>query len=73
MLVPAPLPSYTLAPGMKPLTAGQQAALEACLSALTGRISGVLVMSAVTTADHHVIELVTPAGALLAMERVSLG
>ena len=71
MLVPAPLPSYTLAPGMKALSPGQQAALEACLSALTGRLTGVLVTGASTTAEHHVIELITPAGRLLAMERVS--
>lgn len=71
MLVPAPLPTYTLAPDIAPLSAGQQAALDACLSALTGRLSGVLVESAVTTASHHVFELITPAGRLLAMERVA--
>ena len=71
MLVPSPLPTYTLAPGLKPLSGGQQAALESCLSALTGRLSGVLVTSASTTASHHLIELITPAGTLLAMERVS--
>lgn len=71
MLVPAPLPSYTLAPDMKPLSAGQQAALKTCLSALTGRMTGVLVTAASTTADHHLIELITPAGTLLVMERIS--
>jgi hypothetical protein len=70
VLVPAPLPTYTLSPGMPPLSGGQQAALEACLSALTGRLTGVLVTSASTTASHHLIELITPAGTLLAMERV---
>jgi hypothetical protein len=55
---------------MPPLTSDQQAALEACLSALTGRLTGVLVTSASTTASHHLIELITPAGTLLAMERV---
>lgn len=71
MLVPAPLPTYTLAPGLKALTSEQQSALETCLSALTGRLSGVLVTSVCTTDTHHLIELITPAGTLLAMERVS--
>lgn len=70
MLVPAPPPTYTLAPGMSPLSAGQQAALEACLSALTGRLSAVLVTTACTTGSHHLIELHTPAGTLMVMERV---
>lgn len=73
MLVPAPLPTYTLAPGLKALTGAQLAALEACLSALTGRLSGVLVTSVSTTDSHHLIELITPAGTLLAMERVPAG
>ncbi len=70
MLIPAPPPTYTLAPGMEALTRAQKAALEACLSALTGRLSSVLVTSVCTTHTHHVIELITPAGTLLAMERV---
>ena len=73
MLVPAPPPTYTLSPDMEPLSGGQQAALDACLSALTGRLSGVLVTGASTTASHHVIELITPAGRLLALERVAPG
>lgn len=71
MLVPAPLPTYTLSPDLRPLSGGQQAALDACLSALTGRLSGVVVESAVTTPSHHVLGLITPAGRLLAMERVA--
>ena len=71
MLVPAPPPAYTLAPGVGPLEPGQQIALEACLTALTGRIAGVVVTAAGTTSSHHVIELLTPAGALLVLERVS--
>ena len=70
MLVPAPLPTYTLAPDLAPLSEGQLAALETCLSALTGRVSGVVVISAVTSPSHHLIELITPAGMLLAMERI---
>lgn len=70
MLVPAPLPAYTLAPGVGPLDDGQTEALNACLAALTGRVTGVVVTAAGTTLSHHVIELMTPAGALLVLERV---
>lgn len=70
MIVPPPLPTYSLAPGMAPLTAAQQRALETSLGHLTGRLSGVVVTSAGTTLSHHVIELMTPAGLLLVLERV---
>ena len=43
----------------------------ACLSTLTGRISGVVVTAAVTTETHVVIELMTSAGTLLLLERVA--
>ena len=69
MLVPAPPPAYTLAPGVGPLEPGQQRALEACLAALTGRMTGVVVTAAGTTLSHHVLELLTPAGAMLVLER----
>jgi hypothetical protein len=70
LLVPPPLPAYTLAPGVGPLDGLQQAALEACLVALTGRLGGVVVTAAGTNRTHHVIELVTSAGTLLVLERV---
>lgn len=70
MLVPAPPPTYTLCPALAPLEPGQQAMLEACLDALTGRLSGVVVTAAGTTSSHHVIELATNAGPLLVTERV---
>jgi hypothetical protein len=69
VIVPPPAPSYTLAPDVGPLTTGQQATLDACLGALTGRVAGVVVASARTTATHHVVELVTPAGTMIALER----
>ena len=71
MLIPPPLPTYTLAPDLPPLRPGQQAALETCLDALTGRLSGVVVIAAGTTLSHHVIELLTPAGTLLVLERIA--
>lgn len=71
MLVPSPPPSYTLAPDVGALEPGEQAALDACLAALTGRLTGVVVTAAGTTLSHHVIELSTPAGSLLVLERVA--
>jgi hypothetical protein len=73
VLVPPPPPSYTLAPDIGPLRPGEQAALDACLTALTGRLSGVVVTAAGTTLSHHVLELATPAGTLLVMERIRPG
>ncbi len=70
MLVPAPRPAYTLSPGVGPLDAGQQRALDACLAALTGRLTAVVVTAAGTTLSHHVIELMTSAGSMLVLERV---
>jgi hypothetical protein len=71
VIVPPPTPAYTLAPDLAPLEPGQQAVLDACLSALTGRLDGVLVTAAGTSGTHHVIELLTPAGTLLVLERVT--
>jgi hypothetical protein len=73
VLIPPPLPAYTLAPDMAPLRPGQQSALENCLQALTGRLTGVVVTAAGTTLSHHVIELLTPAGTLLVLERIAAG
>ena len=71
MLVPIPLPTYTLAPDLEPLDGGQQRALEAALGGLTGRLHGVVVTACGTTLSHHVIELMTSAGTLLVLERVA--
>lgn len=70
MIIPAPPPTYTLSPHLPPLEPGQQAVLDACLDALTGRLSGVVVTAAGTTATHHVMQLATHAGPLLVIERV---
>jgi hypothetical protein len=70
VIVPAPPPTYTLSPFLAPLEPGQQAVLDACLDALTGRLSGVVVTAAGTTPTHHVIQLATNAGPLLVTERV---
>lgn len=69
MIVPPPPPTYCLAPHLPRLDPGQQAALDACLGALTGRVASVVVVAATTTGAHHVLELATAAGTLLAIER----
>lgn len=71
VLVPIPLPTYTLAPDLEALDGGQQRALEAALGGLSGRLHGVVVTAAGTTLSHHVIELMTSAGTLLVLERVA--
>lgn len=71
MIVPPPPPAYTLAPGVAPLEPGQQSALDACLAQLTGRLGGVVVTWAATGDSHHVIELLTPAGTLLVVARLT--
>ena len=73
MLVPSPPPTYTLSPHLAALDPAQQAMLDACLDALTGRLSGVVVTAAGTTLTHHVIQLATHAGPLLVTERVETG
>jgi hypothetical protein len=71
VLIPPPLPTYTLAPGLPDLRTGQQHALEAALGGLTGRVHGVVVTAVGTTLSHHVIELMTSVGTLLVLERVA--
>ena len=71
MIVPPPPPTYALAPGIPPLTPGQQEALESCLAALTGRVGAVLVVGAETRGAHHVVEVATAAGTLLVVEGVT--
>ncbi|MGD9694884.1 MAG: hypothetical protein AB7V42_04385 [Thermoleophilia bacterium] len=72
MIVPPPPPTYTLDPGVPPLRDAQRAVLDSCLSVLTGRLAGVVVTAARTTDTHHVLELATPAGTLLVIERLRL-
>lgn len=71
MLVPVPAPAYTLAPALPALRDGERRALETCLVALTGRVTSVVVTGAGTTLGHHVLELATPAGSMLVLERIA--
>lgn len=69
MLIPPPIPAYTLSPDIGPLSADQERALERCLASLCGRVAGVLVTAIRTTDLHQVVELATAAGPLLVLER----
>jgi len=69
MLAPVPLPAYTLVPGVEKLTRVQTRMLNDCLSTLSGRVPGVMVVGARTTATHEVLHLETTTGPLMVMER----
>jgi len=66
LLVPAPPPCWTLAPDLT-LSSAERSALELGLSALTGRLIGVVVAGVRTVGDRHVLELETAAGPLFVM------
>lgn len=69
MLIPIPLPVFTLAPDVEELTASQARLLNDCLATLDGRIQGVMVIAAKSTSTHEVLELITANGPLTIMER----
>jgi hypothetical protein len=71
MLIPVPLPAYTLAPDIGPLTPEQESVLHRCLVSLTGRLPGVIVTGVRTTEDHQVLEMATAEGPLLVLERAT--
>ena len=64
MLIPPPLPAYTLAPELE-LSPRQHRALERCLDALTGKVGGVVVLSARTEGSCLLLELAAPGGSVL--------
>ena len=69
MLIPIPLPAFTLAPGIEQLSRRQARMLDDCLTTLSGRVPGVMVMAAKSTPTHEVLELETTGGPLILMER----
>jgi hypothetical protein len=69
MLIPIPLPAFTLAPGIEKLSRRQSRMLNDCLTTLSGRVPGVMVVAAKSTPTHEVLELVTTDGPLILMER----
>jgi len=70
VLVPPPLPAYTLAPDVGELTPAQRRALECCLRSLSGRVPGVMVTGAGRTTTHEVLELDTALGRVIVLERL---
>ena len=68
MLIPPPVPAYTLDPDIGSLSAEQQRALERCLDSLVGEVGGVLVTALRTRAGAHVIEVDTASGPMTMVE-----
>ena len=69
VIIPLPLPRYSLAPDVPSLETAPRAAVERCLRSVVGLAGAALVMDVTTTAEHHVIDLQTEAGRLLLLER----
>lgn len=69
MLIPIPLPAFTLAPGVEDLSRRQTRMLNDCLTTLSGRVPGVMVLAVKSTPTHEMLELATTDGPLILMER----
>lgn len=69
MLIPLPLPAFTLAPGIENLSRRQTRMLNDCLATLSGRVPGVMVLATKSTPTHELLELATTDGPLILMER----
>lgn len=69
MLIPPPLPAYTLAPGLPEPSAVERRAIERCVASLGDEAAVCLVTGVRRTGRHMVIELLTPSGPLLVLER----
>jgi hypothetical protein len=68
VLIPPPLPAYTLAPDLPAPTPEQERALGRALAALAGRVPGVVVTDMLSTGSIHMMELATTHGTVLAVE-----
>lgn len=68
MLVPPPLPAYTLSPALDDLDEDTLAVIERCLRALTGQVGGVVIVGVGATDKHVIIDLATTGGSVLLME-----
>jgi hypothetical protein len=68
VLIPPPLPNFTLSPSMPELTDDEMAAVERCLAGLAGQVPGVLVTAVRDRGRHRVIELQTALGPVIVSE-----
>lgn len=72
MLIPPPLPSYTLSPALPELSEEDLAAVDRCLAGFAGQIPGVLVTAVRTRGLHRIIELETAVGPIIVSERTEV-
>ena len=67
MLIPAPSPVYTLAPGLR-LDPEETASLDRALGVVTGQLGGVVVVDVRRVGETRVVEMHSTAGQLLIIE-----
>lgn len=68
MIIPTPVPVYTLNPLLQDLDDETMSAVERCVGSLTGHVTAVLVTAVGWTERHVVVELETPLGPMLLLE-----
>ncbi len=68
MIIPTPVPVYTLSPALDDIDRDTLTAIERCVASLSGYVDHVLVTSLGWTERHVVIELETPLGPMLMLE-----
>ncbi len=68
MLVPTPIPVYTLSPALDDLDAETLATIERCVASLAGHVASAVVTSIAWTERHLVVELETTMGPMLLLE-----
>jgi hypothetical protein len=67
VLIPAPMPAFTLAPGVD-LDFDDHVALRDALAVLTGRVAAVLVTGVRRSGPSWLVELHTPLGRLIVID-----
>jgi hypothetical protein len=70
VLIPAPSPTYALAPGLPALSANERRMVGRVVESLTGEVTSALVTSVRRTDRHLVVELLTPDGPVVVLERM---
>lgn len=68
MIVPTPIPVYTLSPLLEDMDLQTLVAVERCIASLTGHVGAVLVTGVGWTERHIVIELESMMGPMVLME-----
>lgn len=69
MIIPTPLPVYTLSPLLEDLDQDSLTVVERCVASLTGHVAAVLVTSVSWTDRHVVVELESTMGPMLLLEQ----